>query len=63
MSRFLALSGLELADLRRRAGDPELLAGVLDFLLADDARLAAFCDTESLDSRQVHAARLALPGA
>src|SRR4051812_48837371 len=34
--RFLRVSGLEIADLRSRAGHPELLAAVLDFLLSDD---------------------------
>ena len=35
LARFLALSGLELEDLRARAADPELLAAVVDFVLAD----------------------------
>jgi hypothetical protein len=61
--RFLTQSGLELEDLRARAGDTELLAAVLDFLLADDALLTAFTDGERISAQRVHAARRALPGA
>jgi hypothetical protein len=61
--RMLALTGLELDDLRSRAGDPELLAAVLDFLLADDALLARFAEEEDLEPNDIHAARRALPGA
>jgi Protein of unknown function (DUF3572) len=60
--RFLTLSGLELHDLRVRAGNPELLAGVIDFLLSDEALCARFLAAEGLDSPTLHAARRALPG-
>ena len=39
------------SDLRARAGDPELLAAVIDFLLADDSRLVAFCEAERINAR------------
>ena len=61
--RFLAVSGLEPDDLRARAATPELLAGVLDFLLSDDALLAEFCAANGLGAKEVHAARRTLPGA
>lgn len=61
--RFLALSGLEFEELKRRAAEPELLAAVLDFLLSDDALLRDFCASEAIDPKAVHAARRALPGA
>jgi len=61
--RFLTLCGLQIEDLRARAAEPELLAGVLDFLLADEALLAEFATGENLDPRAVRAARRALPGA
>ncbi|HEX3487346.1 MAG TPA: DUF3572 family protein [Micropepsaceae bacterium] len=60
--RFLALSGLELDDLRAQAGNPELLAGIMDFLLSDEALCAGFLTAEDLDSPTLHAARRALPG-
>ena len=60
--RFLALSGLELDDLRAQAGNPELLAGVIDFLLSDEALCARFLAAEDLDPQMLHAARRALPG-
>ena len=63
LSRLLTLSGLELDDLRERAGDPELLAAVVDFLLSDDALPARFAEEEGLDPEEIHAARRALPGA
>ena len=61
--RFLALSGLEIDDLRARAGEPEVLGAVLDFILADDGLLRSFAAAEEIDPKRVHAARRALPGA
>ena len=61
--RFLTVSGLELDDLRSRAGSLDLLAGVLDFLLSDDALLGGFCEAHRASASMVHAARRALPGA
>jgi hypothetical protein len=61
--RFLTLSGLTIEDLRVRAGEPELLAGVLDFLLAEETLLAQFAAAENVGLDLVHAARRALPGA
>lgn len=63
MDRFVALAGIALSDLRARAGEPELLAAVMDFLLADDTRLTDFCESQGLEPKTVHAARRALPGA
>ncbi|HEY4266067.1 MAG TPA: DUF3572 family protein [Micropepsaceae bacterium] len=60
--RFLTLTGLEFDDLRARAGNPELLAGVIDFLLSDEALCTGFLAAEDLDSPMLHAARRALPG-
>jgi hypothetical protein len=61
--RFLSLSGLDLQDLRKRAADPELLAAVIDFLLADEKLCAAFVEDENIQPQLLHAARRALPGA
>ena len=37
--RFLALSGMDAAELRARAGDPDVLAAVVAFLAANEADL------------------------
>jgi len=62
LPRFVGQSGLQLDDLRRQAGNPELLAALLDFLLADDSLARTFCEEEGLESRQLHLARAQLPG-
>ena len=60
---FLAAGGLDSAGLRARAGEPELLAAFLDFMLSDDRLAGAFCAAESMAPEKLHAARRALPGA
>ena len=61
-AEFLARSGLEPEDLRARAGDPELLAAFMDFLLAGDEVLQNLCAAEGLDPNQLQEARRVLPG-
>ena len=63
LRRFVTISGIAPADLRARAGDPETLAAVVDFLLADDMRITNFCEAAEIDPRELQAARRALPGA
>jgi hypothetical protein len=63
LDRFVAISGIEPGDLRERAGDPEILAAVMDFILADDARVTELCEALETDPRLLHLARQALPGA
>jgi hypothetical protein len=63
LDRFLAVSGVDAHTLRRSAGEPELLAAVMDFLLSQEPLLTRFCQDESLDSKTIHLARRALPGA
>lgn len=55
MERFLRLSGLEVEDLRARAGDNELLAAVVGFLLGQDSLTTGFCESAELDPRILHA--------
>lgn len=43
LERFLATSGIAVHALRAAAAEPGFLAGVLDFLLADEPLLLAFC--------------------
>lgn len=59
---FQGSTGLSQNDLRTRAGDPDLLAAVLDFLLMDDAWVIAFCDTQGVAYDRLMQARGALPG-
>ena len=60
--RFADLSGLDPKSAAARAGEPDFLASVLDFLLTDEVLLACFCDDASIDPRQVHLARHLLSG-
>lgn len=59
---FLSVSGLGADDLMRRVGEPELLLAVMDFVLADDRRVVAFCDAAGLRYETLAAVRSALPG-
>ena len=43
LQRFMDLSGMDGADLRARADDPAMLAGVLDFFLGNEAQLLEMC--------------------
>jgi hypothetical protein len=63
LDRFLAESGSDILNLRARAAEPEFLAAVMDFLLADDGVAGAFCDSEGIEPAMLHRARRALPGA
>jgi len=63
LDRFLAASGAAAASLRQSAEEPEFLAAVMDFLLSNEVLLTRFCQDESLDSKTIHRARHALPGA
>ena len=57
IDRFLAISGIGAADLRRAAGDRDLLASLFDFLLADEPLLLEFCQDASNSPKVVHMAR------
>lgn len=39
LARFLRLTGIAPADLRERAGSPEMLAAILDHILGDESLL------------------------
>jgi hypothetical protein len=62
LDRFLTLSGTDAGSLRQRAGEPECLAAVLEFLLATEELLTQFCDETDIDPRAVHLAALRLGG-
>lgn len=59
---LLAQAGWTLGELRAQAGDPHVLAGILDFLLADEKLLLAFCETLGETPERIARARAALPG-
>ena len=59
---FLGASGAAADDLRERAADPEFLGFVLDFLLADEAALLAFCEAPGTAPDAPMRARAHLPG-
>lgn len=59
---FLAQSGSDLATLRARAAEPEVLAAVLDFLLTDDSLVIGFCRETGHPFEAPMQARAMLPG-
>ncbi|MDA1132795.1 MAG: DUF3572 domain-containing protein [Proteobacteria bacterium] len=59
---FLAVTGVGPDVLRDRATDSDLLAAVLDHLLADETLLLAFCGDDAADPADVARARRHLPG-
>lgn len=54
LERFLALAGIGSEELRDRAGDPDMLRAVAEFLLTDDALVMAFCQEQSLEPQALH---------
>ncbi len=59
---FMGSTGADAADMKQRAGEPEFLGSVLDFLLMDDDWVVAFCDQAQLGYDAPMRARQALPG-
>lgn len=59
---FLGCSGSSVDALREKAGDPEFLGAVLDFICMDDAWVVAFCDMQEIPYDQPMRARAMLPG-
>ena len=49
--RFFALSGLTPGQLRERMNDRYFLAGVVDYLLADESQLHLFLEGNGLDPK------------
>lgn len=59
---FLGATGATEADLRERAGDPEFLASVVDFLLLDDLWVIGCATDQGWRPEEVMVIRAALPG-
>jgi Protein of unknown function (DUF3572) len=62
LERFTNGCGIDGAALRAAADHPETIASVLDFLLADEALLLAFCSESELPPQSVQLARHRLEG-
>ncbi|WP_155904947.1 DUF3572 domain-containing protein [Methylopila sp. M107] len=62
LGRFLALSGLDPANIRTASRNPNFLPSVLDHLMSDERLLIAFAETENLRPEAVGEARAALAG-
>jgi hypothetical protein len=60
LGRFLAETGIGPETLRASATDPQFLAGVLDFVLRDDATVKAFSEQSQHHPTTIMAAREAL---
>ena len=61
-NRFLALTGIDAGDLRARADDPVLLAGLLRFLEGHEPDLVACAEALGEAPERLVAARRALEG-
>ena len=62
MPVFQGSTGVSETDIRARAGDPQCLGAVLDFLMMDDAWVIRFCDEHTVAYERIMQARAALPG-
>jgi hypothetical protein len=56
MERFLTNSGIDVDELRRRAGDPDMLRAVTEYVLGDDILVNGFCEEHGLTPRDIHVA-------
>lgn len=63
MGWMLAETGIDQRTLAQSADNPEILAGVLDFLLSHEEILIDFCNQKSLSATSPVRARQFLPGA
>jgi hypothetical protein len=62
LGQFLAASGMGPDMIRKAAADPGFLAGVLDFVAADEPLLLAFAQHARIDPRTVGRAQALLGG-
>ncbi len=62
MPVFLGATGTTLEDVRARAGDPDFLASVLDFVLMDDSWVLDCAASLGRAPEELAAIRRALPG-
>lgn len=60
LAGFLAASGYDPADIRAQADSAEFLAGVLDYILADESLLLVFASEAGIGPKHVASARRTL---
>lgn len=59
---FLGATGLRAEDLKSRAGDPEFLASLIDFLMMDDAFVLRASEAQGWPPERIAEIRAGLPG-
>lgn len=62
LGRFMSETGADATKLRDMAGHPELLGGILDFVLGEEALTVGFAAANGLKPEEPMRARMALPG-
>lgn len=62
LPEFLSITGASFEGLREAAAQPEFLGAVMDFILADDARVIAYCDDAGIPYSEPMRVRAVLPG-
>ncbi|MBY4892921.1 DUF3572 domain-containing protein [Rhodobacteraceae bacterium N5(2021)] len=62
LPQFMGATGVGVDDLRARAGEPEFLASVMDFLLMDDAWVLQGAEATGIAAHDFAMIRAALPG-
>lgn len=62
MNQFTMMAGITPADIMAQAGNPEMLGGMLDFFLSDEAMLTRFCEEQEINPETPAHARRILPG-
>lgn len=61
LPRFLAMSGIDAAQIRRAASEPGFMAGLLQFIVAHEPTLMAFASHAGIAPQSVIQALNALP--
>jgi len=62
LGHFLAATGIGPAEIRAAAGEPGFLAGVLDYVTAEQRLIESFAAQAGVDPAIIDKARLALSG-
>ena len=62
LNNLLLTTGLDQGILKERAGEPAFLAGIMDFLLANEPLLLLFADETGTPPHTIARARQRLPG-